>query len=380
MRVSILFETTVLHGLTLANRFVRSATWDGMAAPDGTCTGQLINTMVKRAEGGVGLIITGHAYVSPEGQASPWQMGIHDDATLLGLTQLAEAVHRKGGKIAVQLAHAGAQTRIHGLDAIGPSVVYDNGSAVCREMSKADIDRVVCAFGEAAGRAKRTGFDAVQIHAAHGYLLSQFLSPALNRRTDEYGGSLANRGRMLWEVLRSVRQAVGSEYPVLVKLNSEDFAEGGFSLADMLELSATLEKAGIDAIEVSGGTMREASKHSPSRFGVLARENEAYHREAARRLKQRVQVPLMLVGGIRSLDVAERLVTEGTADYIALCRPLICEPDLVMRWRNGDTAKSLCVSDNRCFTPALNGEGLRCLLGEKATSRNKEKKRPAGTK
>jgi 2,4-dienoyl-CoA reductase-like NADH-dependent reductase (Old Yellow Enzyme family) len=367
--MSILFEPTIINSMSLANRFVRSATWEGMAATDGTCTGRLTDMMAKLAEGGVGLIITGHSYVSREGQAGPWQMGIHDDSTLPGLTQMTEVVHRHGGKIAVQLAHAGAQAAasLSGLDAMGPSVFHKNGTAICREMKQEDIGRVVRAFGDAAGRAKRTGFDAVEIHAAHGYLLNQFLSPAVNHRIDVYGGALANRGRMVLEVLRSVRHAVGADYPVLIKINSEDYVQGGFSVEDMLELSALLGKAGINAIELSGGTSSEASRYQPVRFGAVSKEKEAYYRDAARRFKQRLQVPLILVGGIRSLDVAERLVSEGTSDYIALSRPLICEPDLVSRWKSGDTTKSACVSDNRCFDPARSGEGLRCLLWEKAS-------------
>jgi len=366
--MSALFESSVINGMSLANRFVRSATWEGMATTEGACTGRLSDLMVKLVEGGVGLIITGHSYVSREGQASPWQLGIHDDAKMAGLTQMTDAVHRSGGKICSQIAHAGAQaiTQLTGIEAIGPSVLLADGKVKCREMNKEDIDRVVRAFGDAASRAKQCGFDAVELHAAHGYLLSQFLSPLSNRRTDEYGGTLANRGRMALEVLRSVRQAVGPDYPVLIKINAEDFAEGGFSVEDMLELSAMLEKAGIDAIEMSGGTSSEASKYHSVRFGTIAKENEAYYRDAARRFKQTIRVPLILVGGIRSADVAERLVADGTADYIALSRPLICEPDLVNRWKNGDPAKSACVSDNRCFDPARAGEGMRCLLKVKA--------------
>ena len=366
--MSALFESTVINGMSLANRFVRSATWEGLATTDGACTNRLTDMMVNLAEGGVGLIITGHSYVSREGQAGPWQLGIHEDAMLPGLTQMTDAVHRSGGKICSQLAHAGAEAaaQLSAMEAIAPSMLLAHGKAMCREMSKEDIDRVVHAFGDAAARAKRSGFDAVELHAAHGYLLSQFLSPLTNRRTDEYGGTLTNRGRMTLEVLRSVRHAVGPDYPVLIKVNAEDFAEGGFSVEDMLELSAMLEKEGIDAIEMSGGTGGEASKYHPVRFGTIAEENEAYYRDAALRFKQSVRVPLILVGGIRSPEVAERLVADGTADYVALSRPLICEPDLVNRWKNGDTTKSACVSDNRCFKPIMSGEGLRCLLGEKS--------------
>lgn len=367
--MAILFESSVINGMSLANRTVRSATWEGMATAEGACTRQLTDMMVELADGGVGLIITGHGYVSREGQASPWQLGIHEDSAVQGLTEMVEAVHLRGGKIAMQIAHGGAHAAaaaLAGLERVGPSVVYENGKEICREMSKTDIVRIVRAFGDAAARAKRSGFDAVEIHAAHGYLLSQFLSPLVNQRTDEYGGSLENRGRIALEVLRSVRDAVGAGYPVLMKLNSEDFAEGGFSAEDMLEMSAMLEKAGIDAIELSGGTASPASKFNAIRFGAISKENEVYYWDTARRFKQRIHVPLMLVGGIRSLDVAERVVTEGTADYVALSRPLICEPDLVNRWKNGDTTKSACVSDNRCFIPARAGEGLRCVAAFKS--------------
>ena len=365
--MSTLFESTIIKTMSLANRFVRSATWEGMATADGACTSQLTNLMVNLAEGGVGLIITGHSYISREGQAGRGQLGIHEDATLQGLTQMTDAVHRCGGKICIQLAHAGAlaAASLSGLEATGPSVLHEDGKTICREMSKEDIDRVVRAFGEAAARAKCSGFDAVEIHAAHGYLLSQFLSPMFNQRTDEYGGALANRSRMVLEVLHSVRRAVGSDYPVLIKLNSEDFVEGGFSVEDMLELSVLLEKAGIDSIELSGGTASKKRKYCPARLGAISKENEAYYRDAAWRFKLRVGVPLILVGGIRSLDVAERLIGEGTADYIAMSRPLICEPDLVNCWKNGNTKKSACVSDNRCYNPIMRGEGLRCVLGEK---------------
>ncbi len=361
-----LFEETAINGMRLSNRFFRSATWEGLATPDGACTDRLVGVIERLAEGGVGLIITGHGYVSREGQAGPWQMGYHDDALLPGLEDLVRAAHRHGSRIAAQLAHAGARAaaRLSGQEAVGPSPVHKDGPPICREMRPSDIERVVRAFAEAATRARRVGFDAVQIHAAHGYLLSQFLSPAMNRRSDEYGGTLANRSRVVLRIVRATREAVGRDYPILVKLNSEDFIEGAFSVEEMLDVSSQLQREGVDAVELSGGTLSDASRHSPSRPGAIRRENEAYYRDAARRFKERVRVPLALVGGIRSREVAEQLVAEGVADYIALCRPLICEPDLVKRWRSGDRTASACLSDNRCFRPAISGEGLRCLLWE----------------
>jgi 2,4-dienoyl-CoA reductase-like NADH-dependent reductase (Old Yellow Enzyme family) len=359
-----LFHEARIRSMRLPNRFVRSATWEGLATPEGACTDRLLGVIDRLAEGEVGLIITGHGYVSREGQAGPWQLGYHDDSLLPGLEELVRTAHRHGSRIAAQLAHAGARAAagLSGREAIGPSPVHKDGALVCREMGRPEIERVVRAFANAAARAQRAGFDAVQIHAAHGYLLSQFLSPVMNRRRDEYGGSLANRSRIVLQVVRAVREAVGRDYPLLIKLNSEDFMEGGFSVEEMLALSAQLESEGLDAVELSGGTLDDASRHSPSRPGAVAKEKEAYYQGAARRFKEQVRLPLILVGGIRSLEVAEQLVAEGVADCIALCRPLICEPDLVKRWRGGDRRASACLSDNRCFQPAIAGEGLRCLL------------------
>lgn len=361
--MSKLFEKTAIKSLELANRFVRSATWEGMAETDGSCTQELIDITAGLAKGGAGLIITGHAYVSPEGQAGPWQIGVHNDEMLPGLTNMAAAVHRSGGKVALQIAHAGCYGFVSatGIEPVGPSPGIAEKIPFCRELTCAEISAVCVAFGRAAGRAKAAGFDAVQIHAAHGYLLSEFLSPFFNRRTDHYGGSVGNRARIVLEVLQSVRKAVGDDYPVLIKLNSEDFIEGGLSVDDMLAIAALLEKAGIDAVEMSGGTIYASADYSTVRTGALAKpEQEVYYRGAAARFKAAFSVPLMLVGGIRSFEVAEALVNDGNADYIALCRPLIREPGLVSRWRSGDRRKAGCLSENACLGPLMKGEGLCC--------------------
>ena len=203
------------------------------------------------------------------------------------------------------------------------------------------------------------------MHAAHGYLISQFLSPPYNTRQDNYGGSLENRARMLLEVFEAARSAVGSAFGIMVKINSEDFMDGGFTVGEMLAVSAMLEDRGIDAIEMSGGTVRSRD-YSASRMGKAALvEGEAYYIAAARRYKEKIRVPLMLVGGIRSYGAAERLVAEGTADYISLCRPLIAEPDLINRWKSGDREPSACKSDNLCFKPGREGRGVRCVVREK---------------
>jgi len=363
--MSRLFEQTTIKTLSLANRFVRSATWEGMAETDGSCSQKLVDLMVKLAQGGVGLIITGHAYVSREGQAGPWQMGIHSDGMLPGLSRMTDAVHREGGKIVVQLSHAGcyALSQITQMDAVGPSAPAPEGTPNCRELSREEIGRLCDAFGTAASRAKSTGFDGVQIHAAHGYLLSEFLSPFFNRRTDAYGGCPENRARIVREVLQSIRSAVGTDYPVFVKLNSEDFVDGGMSVDEMLSVAALLETGGIDAVEMSGGTIYASGDYSSIRAGdPAAPEQEVYYRNAASRFKEKIGVPLMLVGGIRSFEVAEDLIDAGGADYISLCRPLIREPALVARWRAGDRRRAACLSENACFGPLLKGEGLFCVL------------------
>ena len=359
-----LFETTQIRGMTMSNRFVRSATWEGMAADDGTCTPKLIELMKQFAEGGVGLIITGLAFVTREGRAAPWQIGVDGDTFLPGLMRMTEAVHRSGGKIALQVAHGGcySATQLTGQEALAPST-HDSGAIPrCREMTPAEIRQVVAAFGESAALAKRSGFDGVQIHAAHGYLLSQFLSPYFNKRKDAYGGSIENRARIVLETLQSVRQAVGTGFPVLVKINSEDFVDGGLTVDEMLRVSALLEQAGIDAIEMSGGTVYASGAYSAIRVGALdTPEKEVFYREAAARYKENINVPLMLVGGIRSFEVAEKLVNAGLADYISLSRPLIREPGLISRWKAGDLRKATCISDNACFGPTLRGEGLYCV-------------------
>ncbi|MDY6972106.1 MAG: NADH:flavin oxidoreductase [Thermodesulfobacteriota bacterium] len=370
--MSVLFEASSINNMILDNRFVRSATWEGMANDDGSCTPRLIRLMEKLAYGGVGLIISGHAYVSREGQAGVWQMGIYDEKLVPGLAEMAEAVHRTGGKIIVQLAHAGCHSAIDltKKEPFGPSIKKGRKGPLCREITREEIRRVVEAFGEGAARARKAGFDGVQIHAAHGYLLSQFLSPFYNKRKDGYGGSIENRARIVLEVFRAVRAQVGEGFPVLIKMNSEDFVPQGLTVDEMVQVAAMLEKAGIDAIELSGGTMFSGKYTAIRKCEIDSHEKEGYYRQAARCYKEKINTPLILVGGIRSYQVAEELVDGNMADYIALCRPLIREPHLINRWESGDKGRALCLSDNLCLRPALTGKGIYCVT-EKRLQDNK---------
>jgi 2,4-dienoyl-CoA reductase-like NADH-dependent reductase (Old Yellow Enzyme family) len=359
-----LFEPTKIRSMTLANRFVRSATWEGLARDDGSPTPRLIDVANQLAQGGIGLILTGHAYVSREGQAGGRQLGIYSDDLIPGLAELTTSVHALDGKIAVQLAHAGVRApyALSGLEPIGPSVLQTGSEPVGREMTRHDIEAVINAFAAAAARSQAAGFDAAQIHAAHGYLLSQFLSPYFNKRRDEYGGSIENRTRLAVEVVKAVRDAVGPGFPVFIKLNSEDYLPGGLMVEEMVQTSIMLEENGIDGIEMSGGTF-QSGKNMPSRPVKAGHgEPEAYYEHAARQYKEKVQVPLMLVGGIRTFETAERLVAEGLTEYIAFSRPLIREPGLVNRWKSGDRRPATCISDNGCFKPAFEGRGVYCVV------------------
>jgi 2,4-dienoyl-CoA reductase-like NADH-dependent reductase (Old Yellow Enzyme family) len=360
--MSKLFEPSSIDGMVLRNRFVRSATWEGLATEAGTPTPRLTELMEALARGGVGLIITGHAYVSWEGRSRTSQLGVYSDERTAQLARLADAVHAASGKIALQIAHGGirAMASPGGKEAAGASRVHLESGPIGREMDGDELIAVARDFGLAAGRAKSAGFDAVQIHAAHGYLLSQFLSPFFNKRTDEYGGAVRNRARLLLEVVASVREAVGPAYPVLVKMNSEDFLPGGLSVEDMVATAELLETAGLDAVELSGGTILSGKFSFCRTERAEPGQDEAYYEGAARAYKEKVKVPLILVGGIRTLKTAERLVSEGLADYVALSRPLVREPYLIERWHSGDTRPAACISDNGCFGPAGEGKGISC--------------------
>jgi 2,4-dienoyl-CoA reductase-like NADH-dependent reductase (Old Yellow Enzyme family) len=337
-----LFETSSINTLRLTNRFIRSATWAGLADDSGQCSPQLIGLMSKLARGGVGLIITGHAYVHQNGRHSPWQLGIDRDELIPGLQSMTRSVHEAGGKIAVQLGYGGA---------------YLSRSRL-RSLSDADIQDVIKAYSKAAIRAKEADFDAVQIFAAHGFFLSQFLCPRYNDRTDLYGGNIRNRARILLEVIASVRQAVGPDYPVLVKLNAQDFVENGLELKESVLVGLMLEKRGIDAIELSGGLLNNPNV---LRTHISSEAGEAYLQNEAKAFKEKIKVPIILVGGIRSYSIARQLIEQGTADYISMCRPFICEPDLVRRWQSGNLAKAACISCNNCVEQAKAGHGISCI-------------------
>lgn len=364
------FEEISIGPVKIGNRFVRSATWEGLASPDGAVTPRLLAFIDRLVQGGTGLLIASHAYVQKEGQAGPWQLGFYNDALMPGLRDMCDTVHKKNGVIFAQLAHAGANANaaLSGLEPIAPTATENPRGEKSRTMTEEDIERLIGDFASAAGRAVEAGFDGLQIHAGHEYCLSQFLSPFYNKRTDGYGGSVEKRARLLVEIYRAVRKAVGDDYPVTAKVNAEDFIDGGLTREMMLETAAIMESEGFDAMEMSGGGGARARYRSSRTFDPSSPAEEAYYREAAALYKSRIKtMPLMLVGGIRSLETAERLVSEGTADMISLCRPLIREPGLIRRWASGDPGRAACISCDGCRKPAGAGNGLRCILEPEET-------------
>ncbi len=360
---SILFTPIRVGRAAIPNRFVRSATHDFMAGEDGSISPRQVSLFRQLAEGEVGLIITGHAYIALSGKASPRQIGVDDDRLLAGLSLIPRAVHEYPSRVFLQIAHAGRQTKekICGCTPVAPSAVYEPVFKVMpRAMTSEEIRALIAAFVAAGERARRAGFDGVQVHAAHGYLLSAFLSPYTNRREDEWGGTIENRSRVIIEIVRGIKERAGGEFPVIVKLNSSDFLAGGLTSEDSIAAATMLEAAGINGIEVSGG-MSEAGRGSvwPGR---RAEEEEGYFVVNAALIKAAVRVPVFGLGGLRTFSVMERIIREGKADLISLSRPLIREPFLVRRFHSGEVRRSECISCNKCFNP----RGITCAELRKA--------------
>jgi 2,4-dienoyl-CoA reductase-like NADH-dependent reductase (Old Yellow Enzyme family) len=358
--MTLLFTSKDLGSLTIPNRLVRSATAERMADELGHPLPEMISLYRTLVLGGVGLIISGHLYVHPSGKAHPEMTGIYSDALLPGLNRLTEAVHEAGGLVAAQINHAGIKNDPSlALDPLTPSAVQNEqiSQRYSRSMTTAEIEEMIAAFGQAARRAKQAGFDAVQIHGAHGYLISQFLSPLTNHRTDEWGGSLANRMRFLRRVTESVRLQVGMDYPVFIKFGVMDGLEGGLTLAEGLQVIAAMGQMGLDAVELSGGF---GSRHFVNvRKGIRRQEDEAYFLEFARHARKITDLPLMLVGGFRSRAVMDQVLSDGDADFISICRPLINDPGFPNKLRQGTKERSDCLSANNCWAKEM-GEGIAC--------------------
>lgn len=363
-----LFDATSLSGIPMKNRFFRGALWEELADEKGHMTPELSAIYEELARGGAATLITGYAFVTPDEQPNPRMMGISDDSFIPEYQAFTQKIHNLGANIILQICYGGSMTTFNvGTRTIwGPSAhINESTGSAAREITKPEIDYLVDCFAQAARRAKASGFDGVEIHAAHGYIFSQFISPLFNQRTDEYGGDIHNRARIIYESYTAMRNAVGPDFPILIKLQSSDYCEGGLTEDESFEVSKHLVELGIDAIEVSGGneSVREVMNNNlgPARRKVdKAVENQSYFRHHAARLADALPIPIILCGGNRQYERMEELLNSSRISYFSLSRPLTAEPDLINTWSSGNLKKPKCISCNKCyFTP-----GKRCVLNK----------------
>lgn len=352
-----LFEEANIGNIALKNRFVRSATWENMTTKDGHMTEKLYKIYEDLAKSEVGLIITGYANVVKEEQPNPGMMGIYDDSFIDEYKKLTNLVHSYGSKIIMQIAYGGTKTTFN----LGERVIYapsevaeKSTNVVGKAMTKEEINYIVNAFADAGRRVKESGFDGVEIHGAHTYLINQFLSPYYNRRTDEYGGSLENRMRFLLEIYYKMREKVGEDFPILVKLTASEFFEGGLTFDETILICKKLEEVGIDAIEISGNIHGKAKSMVGEVFDGHEIQEEGYFLEYAKIISNEVNVPIITVGGFKNIDNIEKILNETNIDYFALSRPLLAEPHLIKRWKDGDRRPAICVRCSKCRTPEGN--------------------------
>ena len=372
---SLYLTPSQLGSLAIPNRLVRAATSESMANKNGSVSEALISFYTTLAKGQAGLLISGHMYVEPQGQYLPSQIGIHKDEHLPGLRALTDTVHKNDGRIFAELSHAGSQCMIADIQPVAPSIIpnaiFDR---VPKMMSVDDIQFVIDAFGQAARRAKIAGFDGIHIHGGNGYLLSEFNSPHANRRDDEWGGDNERRDKFLLSVYEQIRAEVGDGFPITARIGMTDAIDSGLEISESINRIRRLRNLGLDGVEVSYGVMRSYLQNirpyvavGPKRalrdklFHRVFSQGapEAYYRDFARSVKQHTDLPVILVGGIRTTQTMQDLIESGDTDFIAMARPFIREPDLPKQLSKGRTGLVDCVSCNMCLMHE-GKDGLRC--------------------
>lgn len=334
-----IFEPVQLGSLHLKNRLVRSATWEGIAAPDGSIDDKAYDIYKELSEGGVGAVITGFTSVSGNDTYFGGMMRLSDDALIPGYRRLTDLVHKEGIPVIAQLALGAYYREVNGRYL----------QAEPDQMTDEEIRLVIRQFADAALRAEKAGFDGVQIHAAHFFFLSRFISPAVNHRRDDWGGSTENRSRILLEILTGIRQAAPGLH-VTAKINCSDFTYGGLDEKESLEICRLLDSVGIDSIEISG--------NGTSVSGIKAHRNEGYFAGAAADVASAVSCPIIVVGGFRSLDTMEAVLNQTKIEFISLSRPLLREPDLPKKMAEDSSAVSKCISCNACYSSRFH----RCIF------------------
>ena len=356
-----------IGNMTVRNRMVMPPMGTNYASDDGFITERLVRYYEARAEGGTGLIIVEVAAVAPEGKAISHQIGIWADKFIPGLRYLAESIRKHGARAAIQLHHAGRQTTFQttGYQPVAPSEIP---CPICRDMPRSltieEIKGIVEAFGHAARRAREAGFDAVEIHGTHGYLINQFLSPYSNKRTDEYGGSPAGRRRFPIEVYDAVRAAVGGDFPVIFRMNADEGMEGGITPEEGREFAGLLEKAGVDALHVSGGVYG-----SPLPIIATMYEPEPPLAHYAAGIRARVTIPVIAVGKIHDPEIGEQLIAGGKADFVSLGRGLITDSHFARKVELGQVKNiRKCIECNQlCVDPLLTkDQPVGCIYNARA--------------
>jgi len=354
-----IFTPFEINNLKLINRFVRSATFDNMAE-GGMVTDRQVKLYKKLGSSDIGLIITHGIFPSKNGQAAEGQIGAHIDATIPSLQKLTDAVHENGGKIAAQLLHGGSLCReeISGSPALGPSeTISERTGREVKEISEDEIYGLIEDYGQAARRLIEADFDAIQLHGAHGWFLSAFLSPATNQRKDIWGGSAENRLRLVKMIYKKIRKIAGSDFPVFIKLGLKDYHPEGKSLSEGLYTAKILETIGMDAIEVSEGIESEPKHH------IRKDAIHPYYLDECREARSELSLPLILVGGMRYLDDMQAVLDANIADAVSMCRPFINDPAIVQKFERGISDYSECISCRKC-TDAMKTRKLRCVLTE----------------
>jgi len=387
-----LFSSLTYGNVQIKNRFVHSATYEAMASETGEVTDALLNRYKLLAQGDIGMIIPGHMYVHPLGRTGRFQTGIHRDELIPGLKKLTDAVHNEGGKIFFQISHAGRQSRkeLIGRRPLGPSRFDRDPMYLVKgaEMTMEDIQEAITSYGKAARRAAEAGADGIQLHAAHGYLINQFLSPYFNKRRDDWGGSDVNRFRFLKEAVLACREHIPERMPLGIKLNTQDFTpREGIIPPLAAKYAGWIRELPVDGLELSSGSTYYAAfnmsrgevpvedlvKGMPGWKKPLGRMalkkmvgkyklKEGYNLDAAKLVRPRLNgTRLAVVGGFRSLHHMEEVVEKGHADLISMSRPFIREPHLLKNFRNGKQDRATCRSCNRCLAAAANEIPVRCF-------------------
>lgn len=394
----MLFNDTVISGIPVINRIIRSATHDGFADENGAPTDKLIAKYEHLAKNEIGCIITGYAAVSRNGVSPyPRMMKIYDDSVIDKYRELTDAVHRHGTPVILQIAHCGRQTssKAIGMQKVAPSnVLHAFYPDKAKELTDAEIHGIIDDFVSAAVRAEKAGFDGVQLHGGHGYLLHDFLSPYGNRRKDSWGCNLENRCRIVELIIKGIKEK--TNIPVWIKLSAEDNRKGGMNINSSVEICKRLEKAGCDAIEVSCGTVqdgmntmrselmpmnavfkyREPCASFPKILNKIAlpaanlinplikqpKPLENFNVDNAAIIKKNVSVPVIVVGGIHKVSDMEDILSDRKADFVSMCRPFICEPDLAKKLKNGQS-EAKCIMCNYCGL-VIEKEPTRCLYGK----------------